>query len=440
MNTKNENIDLLHDLRKKVFGSAGGMLVLNLCNQALLLLIIVLLTRALGAEEFGIYAVLISILTLLAIPLSAGFPLFMVRQVSANMAAQNHACAKGVIYTGFFYIFALSLLAVFGSYIAYFFFPALFPAPFQMLFFTGLVILPLSGFLLFFGSILRGLQKPVIGRFSDFMVQPLVFCLLVFTLFFAFQDFTKDAVHAVYFYIISFAVALIVCKILFFIYLPADLKRAKPSYDFKAWAKSLFPLLFASGMTVVNLNIDIVMVGALAGTEEAGQYRVATRLASFIPFFLVAANNAMSPRIAGLYTAGDKEKLQSLIKSISRAVFLLTLPVFLIAMIFPQTLIGLLFGPDFMAAVFPFMVLVGAQFFGVFMGQVGQVLAMTGHERYAAFSVMFAVLVNVALNFLLVPVFGILGAAIATGVSIAGWNIVLGFWTYRKTGLRCAAF
>ena len=78
-----------------------------------------------------------------------------------------------------------------------------------------------------------------------------------------------------------------------------------------------------------------------------------------------------------------------------------------------------------------------ANFFSVLMGQVGQVMALTGHEKITAVAVFFSVIINIILNLILVPDYGMNGAAIATALSIVIWNGILAYWTVRKTGLHC---
>ena len=64
---------------------------------------------------------------------------------------------------------------------------------------------------------------------------------------------------------------------------------------------------------------------------------------------------------------------------------------------------------------------------------------MTGHERDTATGVGIAAAVNVTLNVLLIPLWGIEGAAIATAISLMTWNILLAVWVYRRLGIYTTA-
>ena len=74
------------------------------------------------------------------------------------------------------------------------------------------------------------------------------------------------------------------------------------------------------------------------------------------------------------------------------------------------------------------------------MGSVGIILNMTGHERYAASGAAVGALSNIFLNVLLIPRFGISGAATATAISLAVWNLLLVWWVYKHVGILSTAF
>ena len=175
----------------------------------------------------------------------------------------------------------------------------------------------------------------------------------------------------------------------------------------------------------------------MAGEEEAGYYRVSSRLAAFIPFFLMATNNVMAPRISALYSEGKTENLQKILTYVARGTMFVTFPLFVVVLLWPKEIINLFFGSEYVIAYISFIILVIANFFSVLMGQVGQVMALTGHEKITAVAVFFSVIINIILNLILVPDYGMNGATIATALSIVIWNGILAYWTVRKTGLHC---
>lgn len=413
----------------KIAQGALGTFGLNICNQLFIFLTLVLLARLMTAEDFGLYSVILSTVTLISLPFIGGFTTFTMRHVASYRAKEEWSALRGLLQFSLLWIVIGAAVFISVSY-------ASFNALGIEKYIWGLPIILLMPLLLYFGAISRGLKKVIQGRFFEFFLQPFVFFALCLVSYFKGIDLT--VVSALKFYAVSIVIG-IICSAFFALKsLPEGIKE-KASFHVKEWTKSAVPLIFAVGLVVANMNIDIVMVGALAGEEEAGQYRVASRMAAFVLFILFASNNAVSPRISALYATGEKAKLQRIITTVSRVALALTLPIALILFLFAESILSLAFGAAFVAASTALMILIGANLFSVIMGQVGQVLSLTGHEKYTAIAVLIAVIINVSLNAYLVPQMGMNGAAIATGLSIVIWNALLAFWSVQKTGLHCTA-
>ncbi len=101
--------------------------------------------------------------------------------------------------------------------------------------------------------------------------------------------------------------------------------------------------------------------------------------------------------------------------------------------LFGVTLLELFFGQEFVLSYVPLLLLFGGQLVSSAVGSVGFLLIMTGNERVVAKAFTVGALTNIALNVLLIPRFGTVGAAVATSASMATWSILL--WSAAKTTL-----
>ncbi len=182
------------------------------------------------------------------------------------------------------------------------------------------------------------------------------------------------------------------------------------------------------------------MVGALADQEQAGQYRVASRLAGFVLFFLFAANNAMGPIITAHHANGEYQQAQQKITSMARLIFISSTPLIILFLIFPQDILTLLFGNLFSAGGTALMILTLANGFSMSMGQAGNIMSLTGKEKYSAYAATLAIAINILLNIFLIPRYGMNGAAIGTGTSIIFWNGLLAYWAAKKVGYHTTIF
>lgn len=418
-------------LGSKIVGGAAGTFALNIVNQILLLLITMILTRIMGPADYGLYAIVVSVMLLLALPFSGGLPVFIIRHVSAAVAQKRFDLFHGLINCTFLWVLGGSIIM---AAVAYLLLPFIVQNQ-ANIYRVGLGLAVFPPLLLFSGSILRALRHVILGRFSEFFVQPMLLAGILLLLLLNAETLSPQT--ALTLHASSYVLALLVSVFILMLFYPKEARSAKPVYEMKKWVKSALPLMVAVGLIVVNSNIDIVMVGALAGEAEAGQYRVATRMAAFSLFFLFAANNAMGAVISARHTQGKHEELQNSLTSVARLTMLCTLPVVVVLWLWPVEILGFLFGSAFIAGATALIILAGANFFSVSMGQVGHVLSLTGNENYTAYAALIAMIMNVILNSILIPLYGLNGAAVATGTSIITWNALLAYWTVQKTGYHC---
>jgi len=364
---------------------------------------------------------------------TGGFTTFIMRYTAAYRAKGDVNALRGLVAFGFMWVIIGTVFVKVAANIA----EDIFDLQILDIYKPYAYIIVGMGGLLLCGAILRGHKNVVLGRLNEFAVQPFLFLLLCLMIYIGGNQASVQDVFG--FYLLSIMVAAIIAFVVCYKYCLKDILKTEPIFEIKKWVKSAAPLIFVIGLVVANTNIDIVMVGAIAGEVEAGQYRVASRMAGFVLFVFFAVNNTISPRISGLYADNKKSELQSLITKMSRICLGLTVPIAAILFLFAAPILSLSFGEVYVTAALCLMILVCSNLFNVAMGQVGQVLSLTGHEIYMVISVIIALAVNVSLNYILVPIYGIEGAAIATASSIIIWNGLMAYFSVKKTGLYCTA-
>jgi O-antigen/teichoic acid export membrane protein len=221
---------------------------------------------------------------------------------------------------------------------------------------------------------------------------------------------------------------------------PAEVRRVYPRFENRLWLQSVLPLAFIGGMYLINKNASIVILGFFVPAEQIGIYRVAVQVSMLASFGLQAMNMVVAPRFASLYARGEMGSLQHLVTSSARAILGFNLLVTAGSALLGGWFLGLFFGPEFVAAYAPLMILLIGQFVNSASGSVGFLLNMTGHERETARGMAVSAVLNLLLNLLLAPSFGIAGAAVATTAALVTWNVLL-WWAVRKRlGINSLAF
>jgi O-antigen/teichoic acid export membrane protein len=200
---------------------------------------------------------------------------------------------------------------------------------------------------------------------------------------------------------------------------PARGAERAPRGPLLRYAATMF--IFMGAAQLVH-QIDRLMVGALRPAEEVGAYNIAAILASHIPIFLTALNAIVFPKIGAAWHAGQKQEVAELFQLETRWVVTLSAPLFLALSVLREPLMAL-FGDSFLQGAAAIAVLSGAQLINASAGPVGGVLMMTDRERWVLFNTLLLGGLNAAGNYLLIPHFGMMGAAISTACALACWNL-----------------
>ena len=182
------------------------------------------------------------------------------------------------------------------------------------------------------------------------------------------------------------------------------------------------PRAFQATFQVTVLFLDVLIVGALASTYQAGIYSAVSKLAILGAFALEGNRLAIGPQLSAMLGRQEHDRAAELYQTATRSLVLITFPLYLVLAIFPAVILGI-FGPRYTTGASALAVLCLAMLINLGTGNITVVLLMGGKSSWSAINAGVALIANIGLNLLLVPRFGILGAAIAWSVSIAIDNI-----------------
>jgi len=214
--------------------------------------------------------------------------------------------------------------------------------------------------------------------------------------------------------------------------------KAPATDAWRDWARAARPLLGVAVLHAVMANVDVLMLGALDGAAAAGGYHLAARVAQLAGLLLLAVNGVLGPVLARRLAAGDTTAAARLASGSARAVTLVALAALAVAAVL-GTAGAAWVHPALGAARPALLILLAAQVANAACGPVALLLNMAGRERAAALGLGLGALANVALNAVLIPAHGTVGAALATGASLVLWNLVLLWQVRRRLGLDPSA-
>ena len=390
---------------------------------------VLLLARLLGAHLMGIFFLGVIIIDICAMLSRMGLENGVLKYVAIHEARGEPGCAKGTILQAAMISVSAALII---AALLYFASDAISASIFRKSELAPVLrILALS---LPFSSLMYMLVHATVAFHTlkyRAIIENMVNPLLNITLVLLFYKMGIRLSGVAFAYVIAFVACagLAVCYLLR-IYPVMKVVEIKPVYDTKRLMSFSAPLLFVGVLNLLMMWTDILMLGIFTPASDVGVYNTAVKTAFFINFIIISFTSIFAPRISELYHAGDLRQLQSLFKIISRWIFTLSLPLFII-MVFQAENLLWLFGERFTAGALSLSLLAGAHMLNAAVGSVRYMLTMAEREKTVMADTAAVCILNIVLNFLLIPRYGITGAATATSVSIVCINLIMLLQVFR---------
>ncbi len=194
------------------------------------------------------------------------------------------------------------------------------------------------------------------------------------------------------------------------------------------------PMSIPDALFRTNLQLDILILTWWVSSVDVGHYRAAVSLAMLGAIPTAAVRTAFRPMVADLIARGEQARLGPLTDIASRGLLVVALPLFLGVALVPDVLLSV-FGASFHAAAGALLWLMVGQIVGVAVAPASTVLAMGGYARLELRNGVIALVINLALDLLLVPSLGPVGAAIGSAVSVTVWAVMRAVQVWRAVGV-----
>jgi len=198
--------------------------------------------------------------------------------------------------------------------------------------------------------------------------------------------------------------------------------------------KDSLPMMFSGAIIVFLGWADTFVLGIYESDDVIGVYNIAIKLAALTSFSFNALNSILAPKIAKNFHDGDVLGYKKIIRFTANLNFFVTLFVVFVIICLRNYLLGI-FGTEFLSGSNVLIVLCFGQLIISLSGSVAIILQMTGNQKAYQYMVFMALILNIILNFILTPVYGVNGAAVATVISIASWNITGIIYLKRKLNI-----
>jgi O-antigen/teichoic acid export membrane protein len=414
---------------------ASAIFVLRIFGAVLALGFQTLLARLLGAEKTGIYFLAVTFTSIGMILSRFGLDNFLLRSIAKYSNPKNQTdvfaiCKKSIQIVVFSSIIYSVIILISADWIS----KELFTQP-QLtnpLRIMALSILP-GSLLALHSEMLRAIREIERSTFVQVIGIPLL-CLLLCSPLIYFGSI--EGASATY-VIASILVCLLSLKFWqssTFFSEALTLKDALKNFSTRSILQGSLPFFWISLLSLLMNSVDIILLGILGDTKVVGIYGIVTRISTLSTFVLVAINSVFAPEFALLHAQKDIISLEKLARKATGLMVVLTLPIFILIFTFSSQILSL-FGEDYTGGASALIIVTIGQFINVATGSVGYILMMTGNEKLVQYNVILSLVVNVVLNILLIPKYGLTGAAISSSLGLILMNLISAALVYKKLSI-----
>lgn len=197
-----------------------------------------------------------------------------------------------------------------------------------------------------------------------------------------------------------------------------------------------FPLLLSSIFAVLLLKTDTLLIGLLSTSFEVGLYNAAYPLANGMIVILSAFGYLYLPVASRLDSNSERESMERVYQVTTKWIIVITFPLLAVFLVYPGGILTLLFGPDYRPAALSLVVLAGGFFVNAVFGRNVETLSALGDTRSVFVGNALGFAFNVCCNILVIPVYGIEGAAVVSALSFTLQNLYVNWILWRYFGIK----
>lgn len=180
----------------------------------------------------------------------------------------------------------------------------------------------------------------------------------------------------------------------------------------KTLIRSSFPLVLQNFAIIIYMKVDQIMIGKMLSASDVGIYSIAVTISELVYFIPMATSNAFYPKIANAKKEGADYK--EIISRVGQVNTIIMLCFSLFCLVFMPFFIKLVYGEAYIAAGHIIQIHAWASIFVAVGVSNGCYLIFNGQQKLSLYATTVGAILNIILNFILIPYMGIKGAAVAT--------------------------
>ena len=412
---------------------ALSVFVIRVASAAIAFISQVLLARWMGTFEYGIFVAVWAGVVIASTLTALGLPSAIVRFVAEYREHGKYSLVWGMIHGSMWLSLAVATVAAAICATILYLYPQIVTNYFVIPIYLAALCLPAFAVEGVNDSVARPFNWTRIAFLPTFIIRPLA--ILVFMGIAILIGYEPTAVTAMW----SAVIAIYLTSVFQFLILRAKLRdaveQAAPDYRFKYWLSIALPIFLVESFYVLVTQVDVLFVSWLTNPEDTAIYFAATKILALVHFVYFAVRATASHRFAAYNASGKIDEYREFVGKTVSWTFWPSLIIGLIMVLLGKYLL-MLFGPEFVAGQSVLWILVAGIVMRASIGPAEALLVMSGKQNTCAVVYASALFVNVVLNMTLIPVYGMIGAAIATTLALGFESLALHSLVKRKLGIH----
>lgn len=397
-----------------------------------------IMAREIGATDLGIYYFALSWVTIISNVACLGFNFALVKYVAVFLASGDNARLRGILIRSAQLCLVAALIGAASIWIWWLLSKPHWAVDRRVALLLGSLLIPMFTLNALRQATLRGMKKVFQFQALDSILRPILIIAGILVWPFIMRPGIA-AEHVMLIQLAATGMVLLAGIILVRAQLPAGFHKTPPIFETRGWLATALPLYMTTVMRIVTLQAGLIVIGLFLPDSEVGVYGVIVRLAELVVFGVSLVDAIAAPMIAELFHAGKKDELQHLVRFATRITFAVA-AFAAVVLYFLGDWILEFYGDEFVSGHRAMGIIMFAYLLQAMVGPVGYLISMTGQEKNLVAIQGVAMVVNLALAFLLTPLFGIDGAATALAVSTIVWQGWMFLFVKRHFGIRSTLF
>lgn len=279
-------------------------------------------------------------------------------------------------------------------------------------------------------EVIRAINKVIISEIIKNVLKHVPFIIGIIILFYSKKEHLLIDV-----YLVSFLILGIITTIFLLFKLRTFKHDSVDNIKTKEIIQKSFPIAISGVAIFLLMSIDIFFLKKYKGDADVAYYSVALKLMLMLSIIINTININASSKIAEFYSDKNFIELNKLLKNSSRLIFFMSLPIILILLIFSTKILSF-FGEEYIFSNKALIIMVICQGICTLFGSNGVYLNMTGRQKIFQYILISSVIINYFFNSILIPQYGMVGAAISFSISLLWWNVVATLYIYKKDNVK----